>query len=115
MNQQINLYQISGARSGDKGANSNVGVYFYDKKIYEWAKVNITEEMVKSFLNHFVKGKVTRYELNNVCALNFILHDSLGGGGSETLVNDAQGKTHGQALLIMQVELPEHLTAFLKD
>ena len=109
MNQQINLYQISGARSGDKGANSNVGVYFYDKKIYEWAKVNITEKMVKSFLNHFVKGKVTRYELNNVCALNFILHDSLGGGGSETLINDAQGKTHAQALLKMNISIPGEL------
>lgn len=109
MNKQINLYQISGARSGDKGSNSNVGLYFYDKNIYKWAKDNITENLVKRFLSHFVKGHVTRYELDNIMALNFILHDSLGGGGSETLINDAQGKTHAQALLKMTITIPKEL------
>ena len=112
MNKQISLYQIAGARSGDKGGNSNVGLYFYDKKIYKWAKNNITENMVKEFLKHFVKGNVSRYELDNISAFNFILHDSLGGGGSETLINDAQGKTHAQALLKMTINIPKEL---LKD
>ena len=56
------------------------------------------------------KGEVKRYEMDNLYALNFILGDSLGGGGSESLLNDAQGKTHGQALLLMEVELPDTLS-----
>ena len=53
--------------------------------------------------------------MDNLWALNFILGDSLGGGGSESLLNDAQGKTHGQALLLMEVDLPENLRAFINE
>ena len=112
---KISLSQIAHARSGDKGSNSNAGLMFYSSEIYEWAKTAITVDMVKKHFQSIVKGDVLRYEMDNLLALNFILEDSLGGGGSESLLNDAQGKTHGQALLIMQVDLPEHLTAFIKD
>ena len=112
---KISLSHIAHSRSGDKGANSNVGLMFYSEEIYAWAKMTITGGMVKKHFQSIVKGAVIRYEMDNLLALNFILEDSLGGGGSESLLNDAQGKTHGQALLIMQVELPEHLTVFLKD
>ena len=111
---KINLSQIAHSRSGDKGSNSNAGLMFYSSEIYQWAKTAITADMVKQHFKSIVKGDVVRYEMDNLLALNFILEDSLGGGGSESLLNDAQGKTHGQALLIMQVELPEHLAAFLK-
>ena len=62
-----------------------------------------------------VKGDVKRYEMDNLWALNFILGNSLGGGGSESLLNDAQGKTHGQALLLMEIDLPENLRAYINE
>ena len=111
---QINLGQIAYSRSGDKGSNSNVGLIFYSEDIYEWAKRYITEEMVKQHFQGIVKGNVRRYKMDNLKALNFILEDSLGGGGSESLLNDAQGKTHGQSLLVMEVELPDQLAHYIQ-
>lgn len=111
---RIKLINIAGARSGDKGKHSNVGVYFYNKDIYLWAKQNITERMVKNHFSDIVKGKVKRYELDNIHALNFILEDSLGGGGSETLINDAQGKTHGQAMLLLELDLPKEFEKYVQ-
>ena len=107
---KILLSQIAHARSGDKGSSSNVGLIFYSHKVYDWAKTYITEKRVKEHFNSIVKGDVKRYEMDNLQAFNFILSDSLGGGGSESLLNDAQGKTHGQALLLMEVELPDTLS-----
>ena len=107
---KVKLYDIAHARSGDKGANTNVGLIFKSQKLFEWAKYNITENAVKSHFGSIVKGKVTRYELPNLSAFNFILEDSLSGGGSETLQIDAQGKTYGQALLLMEVDVPEEFS-----
>ena len=109
----INLKQIAHARSGDKGTASNVGLIFYSEEIYKWAKINITSELVKHHFKSIAKGDVIRYEMDNLYALNFILGDSLGGGGSESLLNDAQGKTHGQALLKMKVDLPDEFNKYI--
>tara|TARA_B100000945_G_C20286344_1_gene551195 strand:+ start:135 stop:476 length:342 start_codon:yes stop_codon:yes gene_type:complete len=111
---RIRLRQIAGARSGDKGKHSNVGIYFYNKEIYEWAKEVISVKMIKNHFSEIVLGDVDRYELDNILALNFILKDSLGGGGSETLINDAQGKTHGQAALLLELDLPKKLEKYVK-
>ena len=111
---KINLAQIAHSRSGDKGSNSNVGIIFYSQDIYQWAKQYLTAERVKAHFKSIVKGNVKRFEMDNLKALNFILEDSLGGGGSESLLNDSQGKTHGQALLIMEVELPDRLATYIK-
>ena len=111
---KIKLSIISNTRSGDKGKNSNVGIVFKNQLLYQWAKENLTSEVIKSYFKSVVKGKVIRYELPNLWALNFILHDSLGGGGSESLINDAQGKTHGQALAMMEVEIPEEIVKGLE-
>ena len=112
---KIRLNQIAHTRSGDKGSNSNVGLIFYSTEIYKWAKTHITTKLVKTHFKGIVKGDVIRYELDNLLALNYIMNDSLGGGGSESLLNDAQGKTHGQALLIMEVDLPDHLGSFVRN
>lgn len=112
---KIKLKEIAGARSGDKGKHSNVGVYFYNKNLYEWAKKNITDKLIKNHCSDIVKGEVIRYELDNILALNFILKDSLGGGGSETLINDAQGKTHGQSALLLDINLPENLIKYVES
>ena len=103
------LKDIAGGRSGDKGPNTNIGLVFKNKQYYKWACKNITATLVKSYFKSIIKGNVIRYELPNLNALNFILEDSLGGGGSETLLNDAQGKTHAQLLLMMEIDLPKEL------
>lgn len=103
----VPLYSIAHARSGDKGDGSNVGILAYDDRGYELLRKLLTPERVKTHFADIVLGDVSRYELSNLRALNFILQDSLGGGGSASLKNDAQGKTHAMALLRMEVEVPD--------
>ena len=103
----IPLYAMAHARSGDKGDGSNVGVIAYDDRGYEILKAWLTTDRVKAHFAGIVKGRVDRFEIPNLRGLNFILHDSLGGGGSASLKTDAQGKTHGMALLRMGVEVPD--------
>jgi hypothetical protein len=98
------------ARSGDKGDGSNVGILAYDERGYGILRETLTSERVKEHFGEIVRGKVERYEMPNLLGLNFILHDSLGGGGSASLKNDAQGKTHGMGLLRMEIEVPEDYT-----
>ena len=112
---RIKLMQIAGARSGDKGKHSNVGIYFFDEKVYSWAKNSITAKLIKNHFSEIVKGEVLRYELDNILSLNFILKNSLGGGGSETLINDAQGKTHAQAALLLDLDIPKELEIYVKS
>ena len=89
---------------GDKGDGSNVGVFVTNEADYEVLKREVTVERVKAHFKDICFGDVTRYEAPNMLALNFLLKDSLGGGGSESLKTDAQGKTHGLGLLEMEVE-----------
>ena len=104
---KVQLSQIAYARSGDKGDGSNVGIAAYTPEGYECLRRELTAERVKQHFRGIALGAVDRYEAPNLLALNFILHDSLGGGGSESLKTDAQGKTHGLALLRMEVEIPD--------
>ena len=92
------------ARSGDKGDGSNVGIFVTNAEDYTILKRELTVARVKEHFKAICKGEITRYEAPNMLALNFLLRDSLGGGGSESLKTDAQGKTHGLALLEMEVE-----------
>jgi len=101
------LYRMAHARSGDKGDGSNVGVLAYDDAGYTILRSWLTPERVKAHFGEIVKGRVERHDIPNLRGLNFILHDSLGGGGSASLKTDAQGKTHGMALLRMAVEVPD--------
>jgi hypothetical protein len=103
---RVLLREIAHARSGDKGDGSNVGLIANTADAYEVLRREVTPERVKSFFGAFVHGKVERFEVPNLYALNFILHDSLGGGGTASLKTDAQGKTHGQGLLQMEIEAP---------
>jgi hypothetical protein len=106
---KVKLMDIAIARSGDKGDSSNVGVMANTPELYEFLREKLTPEAVKDFFREICKGKVVRYEIPNLRALNFILHDSLGGGGTETLITDAQGKVHGLAMLHMELEVPDKL------
>ena len=104
---KMRLHRMAHARSGDKGDASNVGLIAYDDRGYEILKRAVTPERVKAHFGGVVKGGVDRYEVPNLRALNFILHDSLGGGGSASLKTDAQGKTHGMGLLLMEIDVPD--------
>ena len=104
---RIPLYAMAHARSGDKGDGSNVGVLAYDDRGYELLRRWMTTERVRAHFAGIVHGDVERYELPNLRALNFILHDSLGGSGSSSLKTDAQGKTHAMAMLRMEIEVPD--------
>ena len=106
---KVKLDDIAHARSGDKGDASNVGLIAQTPELFEVLREQVTAERVKEHFRQVCRGPVQRYELPNILALNFILHDSLGGGGTESLKNDAQGKTHAQGLLQMEVEVPENL------
>ena len=104
---RITLAQIAHARSGDKGDGSNVGLIAYTNAGFDLIRREVTAERVKAHFHAICKGEVERFEVPNLRALNFLLHDSLGGGGSESVKTDAQGKTHGQGLLRMELELPQ--------
>ncbi len=105
---KIKLSQIAHTRSGDKGDTSNVGVIAYDPVDYAVLERELTAERVKEYLGSLVKGKVERFCLPNLGALNFLLYESLGGGGTVTLRTDAQGKTYGAALLNMEIDIGKH-------
>ncbi len=104
---KIPLSRIAHARSGDKGDTSNIGVIAFDARNYPLLAREVTAERVKQFFGEMVQGKVERYELPNLGALNFLLHEALGGGGTLSLRIDAQGKTLGAALLRMEIEAAE--------
>ena len=104
---RIPLYAMAHARSGDKGDGSNVGVVAYDDRGFGILREALTAERVKQHFGDLVRGKVERFELPSLRALNFLLHDSLGGSGSASIRTDAQGKTHGMALLRMEIEVPD--------
>ena len=106
---KVPLITIAHARSGDKGNASNVGIIARHPDIYPFLKEKLTTDVVKEHMKNICKGKVERYELPNLQALNFILHDSLGGGGTVSLKLDAQGKTHAALMLRMEIEVPEEI------
>ncbi|NNE66856.1 MAG: hypothetical protein HKN33_09840 [Pyrinomonadaceae bacterium] len=104
---KVELTKIAHARSGDKGDTANVGVIAFAKEGYDVLVREVTQEKVKSHFGDLVKGDVERFELPNLGALNFLLHGALGGGGTLSLMTDAQGKTFSTALLRMQVEISD--------
>lgn len=105
----VQLMEIAIARSGDKGDGSNVGIKARTPALYQFLKDSLTIEKVAEHFKEICFGDITRYELDNLDVLNFILEDSLGGGGTETLIMDAQGKVHGLALLHMEMDVPDAL------
>jgi hypothetical protein len=102
---KIRLIDIAHGRSGDKGNAANIGIIAYDNKGYEIIKKHLTIDRVKKHFEGICFGEVERYELPNILALNFLLHNTLGGGGTVSLKHDAQGKTLAAALLRMEIEV----------
>jgi len=107
---QIQLVKLAHARSGDKGDTANVGLIALKAEYYPLLVSEVTAERVKAHFGEMVKGDVERFELPNLGALNFLLHESLGGGGTLSLMTDAQGKTFSTALLRMFIEVSDDLS-----
>lgn len=104
---RIPLARIAHARSGDKGDLSNVGVIAREDRYYPILLREVTPERVKAHFGDLVRGRVERFELPNLSALNFLLYEALDGGGTISLRIDAQGKTFGAALLALEIEAAE--------
>ncbi|EXB10641.1 hypothetical protein J514_2737 [Acinetobacter sp. 1396970] len=109
---EVPLIEIAHARSGDKGNHSNIGVIARKADYLPWIRAALTEQSVASYMQHVLdaeKGRVIRYELPGLNALNFMLENALGGGGVASLRIDPQGKAFAQQLLDMPVKVPAHL------
>lgn len=104
---RIQLRKIAHARSGDKGDTANVGLIALRPGYYPLLVQHLTAERVKQHFEGICEGKVERYEVPNLGALNFLLHQSLNGGGTLSLQSDPQGKTYSAALLRMEIDVPD--------
>ncbi len=100
----IRLQQVAHARSGDKGNHANIGVIACTQAGFDYLRDQLTAERVAEYFAALGTTRVERFELPGIRALNFLLHDALAGGASQSLRVDSQGKTLGLALL--QIELP---------
>jgi hypothetical protein len=104
---KVRLVDIAHARSGDKGDTANVGVIAFKPEWYDLIARELTEKRVADHFRGVITGDVTRYELPNLKALNFLLHGALDGGGTLSLKTDAQGKVFSTALLRMVLDVPD--------
>lgn len=112
---EVKIEEICLARSGDKGDTANIGVIARSQEVYKFIKNYLTDFFIKEIFSEFCKGEVKRYELDNLCALNFLLEKSLDGGGTKSLMIDAQGKTFAQALLNQKITVPKKIMESIVD
>jgi len=108
---RIQLRDLCGARSGDKGDISDVSLFADDEAAYAAISAEVSAERVKAHFGSLVEGEVERYEAPNVLALKFVMHGALGGGAPRSLRSDNLGKTHGASLLRMWVDVPDDVAA----
>ena len=107
MPRRVRLAEFAQARSGDKGDLANVAVFAPTDALYAVFLRELTAERVRAHFGRYVQGRVDRYEVANVRALNFVLHEALGGGGARSLRSDPLGKSYGSLLLRMEIELSD--------
>ena len=110
---RVKLLQLAHARSGDKGDTANVGLIAYKPEYYPLLVELVTAERVKEHFKGICLGEVERFEVPNLHALNFLLHQSLDGGGTLSLKTDAQGKVYSTALLRMKIPVPAAIASRL--
>lgn len=111
MSQRTSLRELCGYRAGDKGDIANVAIFADDDETYALIVREVTAERVKEHFGTLVHGRVVRYEVPNVRALNFVMYGALGGGGPRSLRADSLGKTLGGALVRMEIDAPPELAA----
>jgi hypothetical protein len=112
---KIPLLHLAHTRSGDKGDTANVGVIAYRPEFYPVLVEQLTTARVKTHFEGICHGEVERFELPNLHALNFLLHESLGGGGTVSLKTDAQGKVLSTAMLRLEIEVPEEIASAARE
>lgn len=105
----VELRRVAIARSGDKGDTANIGIIALTPELYGVLEKQVTAQRIKQYFNNVCHGEVERFELPNLGALNFLLHESLGGGGTVSLMLDAQGKTFAASVLGLEIDVPEGL------
>jgi hypothetical protein len=106
----VPLIALAHGRSGDKGDIANIGVLARDPEFLPWLRQSLTTGAVASYFDHFVKGKVERFEWPGLNGFNFLLHEALGGGGVASLRHDPQGKALAQILMDFPVAVPADWT-----
>ncbi len=111
MSSRVRLVELAHARSGDKGDTVNIGLIAYDPRDYPLIAREVTADRVREHFGSQVRGDVERFELDNLAALNFLLHGALDGGGTVSLMTDAQGKVFSTALLRMEIDVPDDVAA----
>jgi hypothetical protein len=111
---KVKLQHVAHTRSGDKGNTSNIAVFAYTPELYPLLKEQLTEEKFKHFYGDAITGKITRYDVDNIHAMNFVCLGALGGGVSRSLCLDNYGKALSAAILGFEIDVPEHLKTFLK-
>lgn len=110
---RVLLHDLAHGRSGDKGDTVNVGVIARRIEYWDIIRSTLTKERVAQHFQGMFNGRLDRFELPNLHALNFLLHGALDGGGTVSLMTDAQGKTFSTAMLRMEIEVPDHVAALL--
>jgi hypothetical protein len=108
---RVQLRDLVGVRSGDKGDRSDLTLFADDEAAYRAVLDAVTVEAVRAHFGDLVQGEVERFEVPNVWAVKFVLHGALGGGGPRSLRSDNLGKTLGGALLRMQVDVPDDVAS----
>ena len=107
----VPLRDLCGYRSGDKGNLINVALFAYSPEVYDLIRAEVTADRIAAHMAPLVRGDVLRYEVPNVLALNFVMHEALGGGGPRSLRADNLGKTYGGHLVRLEIEAPAALVA----
>jgi len=111
---KVLLQHVAHCRSGDKGNTSNISVIAYAFELYPYLKEQLTADRFKAHYAGVVTGKVTRYDVDNLQALNFVAEGALGGGVSRSLCLDNYGKSLSARVLSFELEIPEALKPKLK-
>ncbi len=110
---KVKLEHVAHCRSGDKGDTSNIAVFAYEPELYPLLKEQLTAERFKAYYAGAIKGPVTRYEVDNLDAMNFVAQGALGGGVSRSLCLDNYGKALSAAILGFELEVPDALRKYL--
>ena len=109
----VPLVKIAHGRSGDKGADANIGIIARKPEYYGLIRRELTSSRVRDYFAYLMSGDVERYDLPGIHGVNFLLHDALGGGGIASLRNDPQGKAYAQILLDIPIAVPESIARSL--
>lgn len=110
---KVKLQHVAHCRSGDKGDTSNIAVFAYEPQLYPLLREQLTAERFKAYYAGAIKGPVTRYEAENLHAMNFVCQGALGGGVSRSLCLDNYGKALSAAILGFELDVPESLASLL--